>query len=165
MKPMEDKEFVAQLAQFSSLEQMQGINENFMKFMENNTSFMQANSAFGSLNLVGQYVEAVNPKDTTKNILGQIERVSFESGTPVLIMKGHKDGIPMGYISSVFKDLTTGAQSLVNRNVTIADPLDPNQTQTLKVLEVKTVEDKIMLKLEDRENLVPLSDIKSIPNS
>jgi flagellar basal-body rod modification protein FlgD len=54
LSPMENEAFLAQLAQFSSLEQMQQLNENFAASMALSQS--QANSA--ATGLIGRYVRA-----------------------------------------------------------------------------------------------------------
>lgn len=74
LKPMEDKEFVAQMAQFSSLEQMNNMNENMNKFMD--VQKINQNSA-----LIGKTVEReVTQDDKTKTVKGEVVKVSFEEG-------------------------------------------------------------------------------------
>lgn len=67
-QPMQDREFVAQMAQFSSLEQITSMN-NAMQSMQNT---FRAGEAY---NLLGKRVDAVNP--TTGDITsGTVTRVS-----------------------------------------------------------------------------------------
>lgn len=54
LNPMEDKEFIAQLAQFSSLEQSMQLNQN----MENLLSLQQQQTVIGASNYIGKTVSA-----------------------------------------------------------------------------------------------------------
>jgi flagellar basal-body rod modification protein FlgD len=74
LKPMEDKEFVAQLAQFSALEQMQNLNESF--------EFLKAQS------MIGRYVVATNPADTSKTIEGRIDSIRVDGSKVYLKVNG-----------------------------------------------------------------------------
>lgn len=99
LNPVNDKEFLAQMAQFSSLEQMQNLNENFEtgiaglaetidgglydNFMAlssiNNNLIMQQN--FQAMNLVGKGIIAVIKAHGEEETLeGVVQRVSFKDG-------------------------------------------------------------------------------------
>jgi flagellar basal-body rod modification protein FlgD len=76
MSPMEDKDFIAQLAQFSSLEQMQSLNSGFESFDKSG----QATQAFA---LISRTVEYADP-DYDTPITGVVDKVTFEYGLPKL---------------------------------------------------------------------------------
>ena len=65
-KPMEDREFIAQMAQFSSLEQMTNMGREFSK-MQNVIASNQA------INLIGKTVQIT---DGEQIIIGKVEEVS-----------------------------------------------------------------------------------------
>ena len=65
-KPMEDKEFIAQMAQFSSLEQMTNMSKGFTNLTG---MLMQSNA----LNLLGKRVEIITGD---KSVTGVVEEVS-----------------------------------------------------------------------------------------
>ncbi len=65
-KPMEDKEFIAQMAQFSTLEQMTNMNSGFMEVAER----IQSSQALGML---GRTVEIENGETL---ISGKVEAVT-----------------------------------------------------------------------------------------
>ena len=91
LSPMDDTEFIAQLAQFSSLEQMQNMNQNL-------ESFISSQSAFEALNLIGRTVKATNP-ETNEELTGQVESIQFRAGVPYLRVQGVD--IPLSYVQSV----------------------------------------------------------------
>jgi flagellar basal-body rod modification protein FlgD len=67
LNPMDDKEFIAQMAQFSSLEQMQNLNSSF--------------NAVKAYNLLGKTISAtINDGGVTKNINGKVEGVFSQDG-------------------------------------------------------------------------------------
>ena len=75
--PMEDREFIAQMAQFSSLEQMTNMNREFSRLQ----SLLAANQA---ISLIGKSVEIL---DGEKLVSGVVEEVSgFEY--PQLLVNG-----------------------------------------------------------------------------
>ncbi|MGM0445250.1 MAG: flagellar hook assembly protein FlgD [Bacillota bacterium] len=74
LKPMEDKEFIAQMAQFSSLEQMNNINQNFKKLID--VQKVNQNSSLIGKTVEREYVE----DDVTNLIKGEVEKISFEDG-------------------------------------------------------------------------------------
>lgn len=76
-KPMEDKEFIAQMAQFSALEQMTNMGREFGKLQ----NVLAANQA---VNLIGKNVQIT---DGDQVITGMVEEVSgFEY--PQLLVNG-----------------------------------------------------------------------------
>jgi flagellar basal-body rod modification protein FlgD len=79
MKPMEDKEFISQLAQFSSLETMQSL-DGLLKTSLNVQLLTQATS------YIGKQVEA--KLDDGSALLGVVTEARVVDGTPRLIVNG-----------------------------------------------------------------------------
>ncbi|MDH7602700.1 MAG: flagellar hook capping FlgD N-terminal domain-containing protein [Armatimonadota bacterium] len=76
LRPMEDKDFIAQLAQFSSLEQAQKMVAGFTEM----TKHQAAAKAFG---MIGKQVEFADPQSGEK-CGGRVKGVVFEDGWPKL---------------------------------------------------------------------------------
>ncbi|MDA8233841.1 MAG: hypothetical protein M0Z31_03360 [Clostridia bacterium] len=91
LKPLEDKEFIAQMAQFSSLEQMQ----NLGKLQEN---LIRESIVGQAINLIGRTVDALDP-ETNEVFTGKVSAMKMVGGQPKLII-GDKE-VDMGYISKV----------------------------------------------------------------
>jgi len=91
LNPMEDKEFIAQLAQFSTLEQMQNLSNDF--------------SSMKALSLVGKMVYAekrIGNSSDIITILGRVESVSLYDGNIYLRVNGQD--ISMDDIVTVYSD-------------------------------------------------------------
>ncbi|QGG48174.1 flagellar hook assembly protein FlgD [Heliorestis convoluta] len=98
MKPMEDKEFIAQMAQFSSLEQMQNMAEGFMELKEAQMKMLHENYVAQAVSFIGKEVEALTMQRDgqgktiydeegrafTELVQGEVRGVKFEQGQPVL---------------------------------------------------------------------------------
>jgi len=89
--PMEDKQFIAQMAQFSTLEQMTGMANNFSKL----TSVFMGNEASTSL---GKNVEIIEGE---KTIQGLVEAVT-RGETPQVLVNGNFYN--WEHVSKVFAD-------------------------------------------------------------
>jgi flagellar basal-body rod modification protein FlgD len=76
--PMEDKEFIAQMAQFSSLEQMTAMAKDFSKL----TSMLMGNEATSAL---GKNVEITVGEQTVQGMVQAITR----GETPQVLVKGN----------------------------------------------------------------------------
>lgn len=85
MKPMEDKDFMGQLAQFSQLEQ----TTNLAKSMQNQQAF----------SLIGRAV-TYNDKDTGELKSGTVQKVAIQSGKTTLTIGG-VDGIAPDTVTEV----------------------------------------------------------------
>ncbi|MHB9037029.1 MAG: flagellar hook capping FlgD N-terminal domain-containing protein [Armatimonadota bacterium] len=77
MNPMEDKDFIAQLAQFSSLERMEKMSSGF-------DSLTKTSSASYAYGLVGKGIDFVDPSDATNTLTGTVDGIVFEDGVPKL---------------------------------------------------------------------------------
>lgn len=89
MNPMQNQDFTAQMAQFSSLEQLFGINDNLGMMM---SSMNSANTA-SALNLIGREVTAAGQNVHVKN--GSASDVSFnlpDNATDVTITISDESG-------------------------------------------------------------------------
>lgn len=77
LNPMDDKEFLSQMAQFTSLEQMNNMNANATK--------TQAFSMIGKLVVGTSYNKDTN---TYEEIAGQVQYVTLKKGEPYLVVNG-----------------------------------------------------------------------------
>jgi len=95
LEPMEDKEFIAQLAQFSNLEQMQIMNRTIEPFIEMMEPFVQNQIGFSMASWVGRTITALDPdppKDDNGNeiervLTAKVESVQFTENGPLLRVK------------------------------------------------------------------------------
>jgi flagellar basal-body rod modification protein FlgD len=102
--PMDDREFIAQMAQFSSLEQMQ----NMTKAMENLLSSQQETQLMSYTNFIGKEVkwhELTEELDENKVPItlegtGVIKELKFSNGEPLFVLADGKE-LSAGNISSV----------------------------------------------------------------
>lgn len=77
LKPLENAEFVSQLAQFSQLQQTQAMNDQL-------TSLLAAQSATQATSLLGRTVDVAGGAGT---VSGEVESVSFTSGQPTVTIR------------------------------------------------------------------------------
>jgi flagellar basal-body rod modification protein FlgD len=71
-KPMEDREFIAQMAQFSSLEQITNMNREFKSLIKSS----QSSEAY---KLLGKHIDSYNPL-TQKRVSGTVSSIVFDNG-------------------------------------------------------------------------------------
>ncbi len=103
LEPTNDKEFIAQMAQFSSLEQMQNMN-----------SVLTNSQAFG---LIGKYVTANTIDEDTlevKTIQGQVSTVKMNNGKVYLVVDDQdvsidsvSEVVDIGYANSDLSNYTS----------------------------------------------------------
>jgi flagellar basal-body rod modification protein FlgD len=90
MKPMEDKEFISQLAQFSSLEAVEKMNEQ----ME---TLIGAQSLVQAATLLGKQVTA--KLESGETVTGTITQVKMLDGEPTAVVNGKE--IPTSLITVI----------------------------------------------------------------
>lgn len=90
MKPVEDKEFIAQLAQFNALEQMQNLNTAFMEMIK----WQQLSQSSA---LIGKKIDAV---EAGEQISGTVSEVRISMDGPVLKV-GERD-VSLGSITRIY---------------------------------------------------------------
>lgn len=146
MQPMDDKEFIGQMAQFSSLEQMQNMSASF--------AASQANS------MIGKYVEWVDDNQETNG--GIVAAVSITDGTAKLVVGDTK--VDVTKVNAVMNVATDGMNNLGQANNLIGRKIqwqDTNgATQSGTVSEVRIVNGAI--KLVVGSNLVSIGTITSV---
>lgn len=114
LEPMENTDFIAQMAQFSSLEQMQNLNST----MANSQAF----------NLVGKEVLAEVKNETTgknETVKGLVSKVNVKSGVPYLVVGGKEVAFSQvqqvvgdGGISNIESSLVTSqTMALIGKNI------------------------------------------------
>lgn len=111
-KPMEDKEFIAQMAQFSSLEQMSNMN----KEIKNLLGSSRASEAYG---ILGKEVDTFDAIKKTR-VSGVVSSV-FYKGEELMLKVGGEE-VPMKNVHSVNASIENSKTMPVNIN------LDKNKT-------------------------------------
>lgn len=82
LKPVDNFQFVSQLAQFSQLQQAQALNDQI-------TNLLSSQAAGQATSLLGRRVDL--QADGTTTISGVVEAVSFTSGQPMLTIRTDGD--------------------------------------------------------------------------
>jgi flagellar basal-body rod modification protein FlgD len=98
LQPAGSTEYVAQLAQFSSLEQMQNLNDNIVGLallQQNNALLSQLTQSSA---LIGQTVQWTDP-DTGTVHSGEVTSVKLQDGLALLEIDGQD--VPLGYVTQV----------------------------------------------------------------
>lgn len=81
MNPMKDTEFIAQMANFSSLEQMRGLSQSF-------TNYSSSQQMATAPLYLGCEVTVKDPSTPTGEIKGTVESVTVKDGAPALVING-----------------------------------------------------------------------------
>ena len=113
-QPMDDKEFISQMAQFSSLEQMQNMSTAMEKLLasQQQLQLMNYTSFIGKEVKWHEITEKVDEKG--KPIInegtGKIKELKFVDGEPVFILEDGKELTP-GNISSVLDGISSSTDN------------------------------------------------------
>lgn len=104
-EPTSNEQFIAQLAQFSSLDEMKGVNENLVAL----AALQQGNALMAQLTdasvLIGKTI-IYNTETGTEQ--GPVDSVRFENGSVVLQVDGKS--VPLSAISEVTAGTTDTTQ-------------------------------------------------------
>jgi flagellar basal-body rod modification protein FlgD len=85
LSPMDDKAFIAQMAQFSSLEQITAMSEGFNKLSRDFTRIAEMISGSGAASALGKTVEIF---DGFKTVQGVVRSVT-KGGDPQVMVNGY----------------------------------------------------------------------------
>lgn len=77
LKPIDNQAFIAQIAQFTSLEQSRQMNDRI-------NALLSIQSSTQAIGLIGRTVEVAT---ATGSVVGKVTTLSFQSGTPFLTVQ------------------------------------------------------------------------------
>ena len=89
--PMDDKEFISQMASFSSLEQMQNLNKNFESLSSTITNSLLPQLLLQqSSNLIGKQVSypGTDDKGNSVTLTGLVDKITVKEGKPYCSING-----------------------------------------------------------------------------
>ncbi len=97
LSPVDNKDFIAQMAQFSSLEQMQNVSTQLEKLTQYQ---LQAGVMTQATSLLGRTVTIVNPEgEDAEPIVGEVAKVKIIDGWPQVEVDGKT--YPLGLVVEV----------------------------------------------------------------
>ena len=121
MKPMEDKEFITQLAQFSSLETTEKLNTQLEELL-GSQSLMQVAA------LIGKQATAKLP--TGETLTGTISEVRMLNGQPTVILNGREVDSSLITVLNAGASSTASAASTASRTATATTTTPPTTIPT-----------------------------------
>ncbi len=112
MDPLKGHDFIAQLAQFSSLEQLTNLNTSFSGVLESQKELKEDfSTAFSSLaktqqifsggDLIGKKVEYTDPDFPLEVLEGKIEKISINNDNVSVVIDGQE--IPLSNIRGILQ--------------------------------------------------------------
>lgn len=115
LNPADSGEFLAQSAQFTSLEKMQDVADQ-------TAALLSSSVAFGASNMVGKLVTYLDEDGNA--VSGTVDSVSFDQSGPMLQIGGQS--VSLGQVTSV----GTPSASDATTDTTTDDTTDDNSTDT-----------------------------------
>jgi flagellar basal-body rod modification protein FlgD len=115
MKPLEDKEFIAQMAQFTSVEQLMNMSKE-LKELKNSLGF--------TATLIGKSIEwETASADGSAGIMksGVVDSITMKSGESFAVVDGEE--ISMGRILTVKNETPTESDEVTESNNENGDPV------------------------------------------
>ncbi|WP_408954546.1 flagellar hook assembly protein FlgD [Natroniella sp. ANB-PHB2] len=114
LDPMDDKEFIAQTAQFSALEQMQNLNNTMSGFVESQSRKQELTYASSFIDKQVEIVQTVEGEDGDKEelapITGKVEKVIIsQDKASQIVVDGQEYSIED--VQKVLSDGITGEES------------------------------------------------------
>ena len=97
LEPTDNKEFISQMAQFSSLEQMTNMSEGFKNLASLQESILRESAVAQAINIIGHNVTAVLPDGN--NLTGMATGMKIIDGIPNVVVNGKE--IPLSYVEQV----------------------------------------------------------------
>lgn len=105
INPQSNEDFIAQLAQFSSLEQMENLNVSLEQMAAVEESNALINQLAAASNLIGQNVDYYHPQ-TGELSTGDVESVRIEDAVAFLTIDG--ESVPLSYLTEINGPSTDG---------------------------------------------------------
>jgi flagellar basal-body rod modification protein FlgD len=161
MNPTDDKEFIAQMAQFTSLEQMQNMNKN-----------LESSSAFS---MIGKEVKAKMVNESTldvEEIQGKVDAVKMKSGKTYLVVNDKEvpfDKVEAVTDSTILGDTNqpTSAFELIGKTIQLE--IENSETKQKELIEgevkyVKMEDGKpyVVIGTGDEEIAAPLTNVLNV---
>lgn len=109
LEPMEDKEFIAQMATFSSLEQMQNLNTTVNGLVDTiSNQWLPGMMLQQAGQMVGREVAyySLNEDGELQTLVGIVDSVEVGQGAPLLVIQGQR--IPMENITQLGRSVGMG---------------------------------------------------------
>jgi len=115
LQPMDNKDFIAQMAQFSSLEQMNNVSKSVQDLKTSMTTYFQQGLLSQGAALIGKQVSGIDTDGKTV-ISGKVESVKWLDGNPQLNLlqtDGSYKTLEMNQITSVSEPSTSGTTTTI----------------------------------------------------
>ncbi len=109
-RPMEDREFIAQMAQFSSLEQMTNINREI-------GSLLQSSRSTEAFSLLGKHIDSFNAT-SNRRVSGVVSSIQFENNEHILMVGNDRVGMADIHAVRRADDASAQAESAVINDAT-----------------------------------------------
>jgi flagellar basal-body rod modification protein FlgD len=94
MEPMKDKDFIAQMAQFSALEQTQNLATSMNGFITQQKNLLEVIYESSMVSQAGTFLgKMVEAKIDGTLVTGRVDAISIENGIPTLSIMGRKVAI------------------------------------------------------------------------
>jgi flagellar basal-body rod modification protein FlgD len=125
LEPMDNTESIAQLAQFSSLEQMTNVSENISSLLQ----AYQATSKTGSLSMIGKQVSGEHDVENEigelikEPVTGRVTGVDLKSELPIIVVQTELGPvrIPLNQITEVHQPSTDQGSTAGESGTLVSD--------------------------------------------